>query len=31
MRELALERRKQQESIAALYAEWEAVTRKLEE
>ncbi len=30
MRELALERRKQQESIAALYAEWETITRKLE-
>jgi len=30
MRELALERRKQQEAIAALYTEWETISRKLD-
>jgi ATP-binding cassette subfamily F protein 3 len=30
MRELALERRKQQDAIAALYTEWETITRRLE-
>jgi ATP-binding cassette subfamily F protein 3 len=31
MRDLALDRRKQQETIASLYTEWEQITRQLEE
>ena len=30
MRELALERRKQQDAIAALYAEWESISERLD-